>query len=59
MATKLESLLKDISPEETIETAQAATDNALNSISTHRAKIDTFDEFKELMANFIAWLNQI
>jgi len=52
MTTKLESFLKDISPEETIERTQAAASSALNSISTHRPKIDTWDEFKELMAEF-------
>ena len=52
MATKLESFLIDISPEETIDKAQAAADSALNSISTHREKFDTFDEFKDLMAGF-------
>ena len=52
MTTKLESLLENISPEKTIERAQAAADRALNSISINHAKIDTWDEFKELMANF-------
>lgn len=52
MATKLESLLINISPEETIDKTQAAADNALNSFSIDSANINTFDEFKELMAEF-------
>ena len=50
MTTKLESFLNDISPEETIERAQAAVSSSLNSISISSGKIDTWDEFKELMA---------
>ena len=52
MITKLEFFLIDISPEETIDKAQAAADNALNSFSIDSARIDTFDEFKEMMAEF-------
>jgi len=52
MASKLEVLLNNISPEETIERAQAAASRALNSILIISEKIDTWGEFKELMAEF-------
>ena len=52
MATKLDAFLDKISPENTIEKTEKAADKALNSFQIRDARIESWEEFKHVMADF-------
>ena len=52
MPTKLDTFLFQLTPEKTIDKTQAAADRALNSFSVPSSSYQTWDDFKQMMAEF-------
>jgi hypothetical protein len=59
MATKLEMLLESIDPSRTLEKTSAAVDRAMNSLSTGKGRIDTWDEYERSIADFFQHVESV
>lgn len=58
MKSKLDILLESISPERTIQKTYNRANEAINSFSFCKARIETWDEFMCCMARFLKHLNE-